>query len=204
MHQRVSLVAFTAAVTVVFIAPITFLHLITRPIVALNEEVFLERAVLDAAGLDLPDSAADAKALFDSRIEPLAAPRAGSSLSEPVYRVKDGSGATAGWVITRTGAGLWGDITVVVGFAADRERLTGIEFLKQTETPGLGARIAERWFKEQFRGKRGPFTTVGEGQPAAEDQFDAITGATSTSNAVRDILNAVVVDARGLPKEDAE
>lgn len=204
MNRRVSLVLFTIAVTIVFIAPVTFVHLVTRPIVTLNEEVFLKRAVLDAAGLALPEASADAKALFDVRVEPLAAPPAAGSSSEPVYRVKGEAGATAGWVVTRTGAGLWGDITVVVGFAADRERLTGIEFLKQSETPGLGARIAERWFTEQFRGKRGPFTTVGEGEPSAENQFDAITGATSTSNAVRDILNAVVADAGSLPEEVAE
>ena len=203
MNKRVSLVAFTIAVTVVFIAPITFLYLLTKPIVALNEEVFLKRAVLSAAGLAAPASNTEAKALFDSRVEVLPPGAAGPS-TEPVYRVKDGSGATAGWVITRTGPGLWGDITAVVGFAADRERLAGLEFLKQSETPGLGARIGERWFKQQFRGKRGPFSTVGEGEPATENEFDAITGATFTSNAVRALVNAVVADAAKLPKEGTE
>ena len=205
MNKRVSLVLFTIAVTIVFIAPITFAYLLTKPIVALNEEVYLKRAVLAAAGLDLPASNADAKALFDARVEVVASPAAASGpAAEPVYRVKDASGAAAGWVITRTGPGLWGDITAVVGFAVDRERLTGLEFLKQSETPGLGARIGERWFKEQFRGKRGPFSTVGEGEPAKENEFDAITGATITSGAVKAILNAVVAAAGGLPKEGTE
>jgi Na+-transporting NADH:ubiquinone oxidoreductase subunit C len=79
-----------------------------------------------------------------------------------------------------------------VGFDARLEKLTGVDFLKQAETPGLGARIGESWFREQFRGKRGPFSTVGEGEPAAENQFDAITGATLTSNFVKDLLNAAV------------
>lgn len=204
MNKRVSLVLFTVAVTLVFIAPITFLYLLTRPIVALNEEAFLKRAVLSAAGLEVPRSNAEAKALFDSRVEQLSAAAGAGPASEPVYRVKDTSGATAGWVITRTGPGLWGDITAVVGFAADRERLAGLEFLKQSETPGLGARIAERWFKEQFRGKRGPFTAVAEGEPTRENEFDAITGATFTSNAVRDLVNAVVAAAAELPKEGTE
>jgi Na+-transporting NADH:ubiquinone oxidoreductase subunit C len=205
VNKRVSLVLFTIAVTVVFIAPITFVHLLTRPIVELNEEVYLKRAVLAAAGLEAPSSNADAKALFDGRVEavPLSAAATGPA-PEPVYRVKDDQGAAAGWVITRTGPGLWGDITAVVGFAADRERLTGIEFMKQSETPGLGARISERWFKEQFRGKRGPFSTVGEGEPTKENEFDAITGATITSGAVKAILNAVVAAAGALPKEATE
>ena len=203
MNKRVSLVLFTIAVTVVFIAPISFAYLLTRPIVALNEEVYLKRAVLAAAGLEAPRAAAAAKELFDARVAqlPAAEAAAGARAPEPVYRVKDTAGATAGWVITRTGPGLWGDIVMVVGFAADREQLSGIEFLKQQETPGLGARISERWFKEQFKDKRGPFTSVAEGEPTAEDQFDAITGATFTSNAVLGIVNAVVVEAGHLPKE---
>ena len=202
MNKRVSLVLFTIAVTVVFIAPISFAYLLTKPIVALNEEVFLKRAVLAAAGLEVPASNADAKALFDGRVEVFASPAAASGPAhEPVYRVRDRSGAVAGWVITRTGPGLWGDITTVVGFEADRQRLTGIEFLKQSETPGLGARISEPWFKRQFRGKRGPFTTVGEGEPSKENEFDAVTGATITSGAVKAIVNAVVSAAGSLPKE---
>ena len=194
MNKRVSLVLFTIAVTVVFIAPISFAYLLTKPIVALNEEVFLKRAVLSAAGVDLPATNAEVKDLFDGRVEALPA-QAGTEL---VYRVKDAAGATAGWVITRTGPGLWGDITAVVGFAADRQQLTGIDFLKQSETPGLGARISEPWFRKQFKGKRGPFTTVGEGEPSKENEFDAVTGATITSGAVKAIVNAVVEKARTL------
>jgi Na+-transporting NADH:ubiquinone oxidoreductase subunit C len=205
VNKRVSLVLFTIAVTVVFIAPISFAYLLTKPIVALNEEVYLKRAVLAAAGLEVPASNADAKALFDGRVEVLASPATASGPApEPVYRVRDRSGAVAGWVITRTGPGLWGDITAVVGFAADRERLSGLEFLKQSETPGLGARISEPWFKRQFRGKRGPFSTVGEGEPSKENEFDAVTGATITSGAVKAILNAVVAAAGSLPKEGTE
>lgn len=194
MNKRVSLVLFTIAVTVVFIAPISFAYLVTKPIVALNEEAFLKRAVLAAAGLEPPAGNAEVKELFDRRVE--AVPPA--SGREPVYRVKDPSGAPAGWVLTRTGPGLWGDITMVVGFAADRRELTGIEFLKQSETPGLGARVSEPWFKKQFGGKRGPFSTVGEGEPSTENEFDAITGATITSNAVKTIVNAVVGEAGAL------
>jgi Na+-transporting NADH:ubiquinone oxidoreductase subunit C len=194
MNKRVSLVLFTILVTVVFIAPISFAYLLTKPIVALNEEVFLKRAVLSAAGVELPATNAEVKTLFDGRVEALPVPAG----TEPVYRVKDSAGATAGWVITRTGPGLWGDITTVVGFAADRAQLTGIDFLKQSETPGLGARISESWFKKQFKGKRGPFTTVGEGEPSKENEFDAVTGATITSGAVKTIVNAVVEQAKSL------
>jgi Na+-transporting NADH:ubiquinone oxidoreductase subunit C len=194
MNKRVSLVLFTILITVIFIAPISFAYLLTKPIVALNEEVYLKRAVLSAAGVELPATNAEVKDVFDRRMEVLPSEARG----ELVYRLKDDAGGTAGWVLTRTGPGLWGDITMVIGFAADRERLSGIEFLKQSETPGLGARVSEAWFKRQFKGKRGPFTTVGEGEPSKENEFDAVTGATITSNAVKTIVNAAVDQARVL------
>ena len=98
----------------------------------------------------------------------------------------------------RSGPGLWGEITAAVGMDRNLERLTGVDFLKQNETPGLGARIAESWFREQFRGKRGPFTTVAEGLAAGENQFDAITGATNTSNSVKDLLNGTIAQVKDL------
>ncbi len=61
--------------------------------------------------------------------------------------------------------------------------------MKQNETPGLGARITEKWFKEQFRGKSAPFTMAAEGTSEKPGELDAITGATKTSQAVLRIVN---------------
>ena len=106
------------------------------------------------------------------------------------YEVLDPSGAELqSFVVPVTGAGLWGEIESVVGVEKDLKTLTGLEFIKQNETPGLGGRITESWFKEQFRGKRWPLTVVPEGDPAGDQQFQAITGATNTTNAIRAILN---------------
>jgi Na+-transporting NADH:ubiquinone oxidoreductase subunit C len=180
------IVVFTILVTVVFVSPISLVYLVTKPKVELNEQVFLRRSVLYAAGLGVPPTPGEISALFDARVEERSG-RGGS-----YYLVKDEAGQPAGYVFRQSGPGLWGEITATVGFDARLEKLTGVDFLKQVETPGLGARIGEPWFREQFRGKRGPFTTVGEGEPSAENQFDAITGATLTSNFVKDLLNAAV------------
>jgi Na+-transporting NADH:ubiquinone oxidoreductase subunit C len=186
MSKRVMIVVFTVLVTVVFVSPISLMYLITKPKVELNEQVFLKRSVLYAAGLTIPREPARIVELFDARVEQ----KTGSS--GPYYLVKDEGGKPAGYVFLRRGPGLWGEITAALGFDVQLEKLTGVDFLKQSETPGLGARIGESWFREQFRGKRGPFTTVGEGEPAAENQFDAVTGATLTSSFVKDLLNAAV------------
>ena len=186
MSKRVMIVVFTVLVTVVFVSPISLMYLITKPKVELNEQVFLKRSVLYAAGLKVPPNPVEISALFDARAEQK------SGKGGNYYLVKDEAGQPAGYVFLRSGPGLWGEITAALGFDARLEKLTGVDFLKQSETPGLGARIGEVWFREQFRGKKGPFSTVGEGEPAAENQFDAITGATLTSNFVKDLLNAAV------------
>jgi len=186
MSKRIMIVVFTVLVTVVFVSPISLVYLVTRSTVELNEQVFLLRSVLYAAGLPVPPTAAEISALFDARVEE----KTGSGGS--YYLVKDESGEPSGYVFLQNGPGLWGEITATVGFDARLERLTGVDFLRQNETPGLGARIGESWFREQFRGKRGPFSTVAEGEPTAENQFDAVSGATLTSNFVKDLLNAAV------------
>jgi Na+-transporting NADH:ubiquinone oxidoreductase subunit C len=195
MKQRILTVLFTIAITVVFVAPISFVYLLTKGQVALNEEVFLKRAVLAAAGIPVPAANAEVVSLFSARAQEVKAGGAAPSS----YRVTpEAGGEPAGYVFIRSGPGLWGEITATVGFDAGLASLTGVYFLKQSETPGLGARVSEKWFTEQFRGKKGPFTTVGEGEPASENQFDAITGASITSNAVLAILNTTIAQAKDL------
>ncbi|MDA3833973.1 MAG: FMN-binding protein, partial [Spirochaetales bacterium] len=59
----------------------------------------------------------------------------------------------------------------------------------QNETPGLGARIEEDWYQNQFSGKRGPFTMVKEGEADGPQEINAITGASRTSEAMLNIMN---------------
>jgi Na+-transporting NADH:ubiquinone oxidoreductase subunit C len=194
MSKRLWIVVFTVMVTVVFITPISLLHLLTKPIVDLNEEVFLKRSVLYAAGLPVPARAPEIVALFNERVQE----RPGAAGNPAYYQINGPGGQPVGYVFIRTGPGLWGEITATVGFDRSLEKLTGVDFLRQSETPGLGARIAEPWFREQFRGKKGPLTVVAEGEPAGENEFDAITGATLTTSFVKDLLNNTVGQVKGL------
>ena len=77
-----------------------------------------------------------------------------------------------------------------LSIALDTLAQARIDFIKQNETPGLGARIEEEWFRKQFRGKTPPFTLVQEDtENTAPDEINAITGATYTSSYVRDMVN---------------
>jgi Na+-transporting NADH:ubiquinone oxidoreductase subunit C len=194
MNKRLFIVAFTALVTAAFVAPISLAYLATKPRADLNEQVFQMRSVLAAAGIAPPASPGEVVRVFKERAEEAPARSGGQAY----YRIKDEGGNPTGYVLVRSGPGLWGEITAAVGFDRSLEKLTGVDFLKQSETPGLGARISEPWFREQFRGKRGPLAPVAEGQSAGENQFDAVTGATLTTNFVRDILNEAIRQVKDL------
>ena len=67
-------------------------------------------------------------------------------------------------------------------------KVSKIAFTELNETAGLGMRADEDAFKDQFPGKSGSVSLV-KGD-AGEDQISAITGATVTSTAVTNALNA--------------
>ena len=186
--QRVYPVLFMFAVTVVFITVVSGIYLSTRENIRINEFLFLKRAILNAADIAVPETGADIEGVFQARVTEVKAPNEMTRY----YGIHTESGQPSGYVVIVTGAGLWGEITAVMGFTADLGQLTGIDFTKQNETPGLGARITEEWFKEQFRYRAGPFTLVPEGEAAGGREIDAITGATITSRAVRNIVNDTI------------
>jgi Na+-transporting NADH:ubiquinone oxidoreductase subunit C len=184
---------FMFAVTLVFIAVLSLIYVLTQDTIRLNESLVVKRAVLYVAGLEVPQTGIEADALYQERVKEVKNEESGEVL---YYEILTSSGEELqSYVVPVLGAGLWGEIESVVGVEKDLKTLTGIEFIKQNETPGLGGRITESWFKEQFRGKRWPLAVVPEGDPAGDQEFQAITGATNTTNAVRDILNSRLAKA---------
>src|SRR5690606_32400126 len=87
---------------------------------------------------------------------------------------------------------LWGALRGYLGVSADLGSTTGLVFTYQNETPGLGGRIDENWFKEQFRGLPiAPGAALAYGAQDGYD-IDAISGATSSSAAVMRAVNKVL------------
>lgn len=104
-------------------------------------------------------------------------------------------GATK-YVLPVKGRGLWGGLWGYISVNDDRQHVFGTYFDHESETAGLGARIKERWFQEQFNGKpiftdnpqQVALTVVKKGQSKAETEIDGVTGATLTSNGVADMV----------------
>lgn len=182
--KRIHPIVMMALITIVCILVTATLHLGTLERVQTNEQFFLWRSILDAAGIPHDGDPASVAALYQE----------GVTEEEGIYHVTGPDGSVR-YVKQYTGPGLWGPITVMVGFTEDTTTLSGVSIVSQNETPGLGARIEEAWFTAQFADRQGPFTMVEEGTSDAPNEIDAITGATRTSEAFRNIINRAVADS---------
>ena len=103
----------------------------------------------------------------------------------------------AGYAMEVNPSGFGGPITMMVGVSREGEVL-GVSIVTQTETAGLGAVAAAKTsvgaaFRDQFRGMTGVLAVKKDG-----GSVDAITGATITSRAVTEGVNAALACAAGL------
>lgn len=114
-------------------------------------------------------------------------------------------GEVVAYGLPLVGKGLWGTIEGFGVISADLDKMVGLDFTKQVETPGLGARIIEQEYKLFFRNLdlRG-FSNVDSKQPAvvmvkkkdrtnveeSTNSVQAITGATQTSQGVLNMVNS--------------
>lgn len=107
-----------------------------------------------------------------------------------LFTLMDGSSEKA-YAVPFSGPGLWGSITGYIGVDADMNEVTGVEFISQNETPGLGGRISEAPYKEQYRNVDISNATDKYiiNRPAPGGNIDAIAGATQTSTFVQNMIN---------------
>ena len=200
---------FAALVGACLTAGIMTLHVATAERVRRNERVFRARAKVELFGLG------DVANMSDSQIVEVADRRVASTIiRDPdtgdavelltAYDAdKQHPGARAiGRGIFVSGIGFWARISGILAVTPDLREITGVVFLEHSETPGLGARITEKRFRDQFRGLRATAPgeglkfiyidatkPAGEGDPRSGRRVDAITGATGTSSAVERFIN---------------
>ena len=102
---------------------------------------------------------------------------------------KDADGNVLGYVLNvTTSEGYNGDIVFSMGIRMDGT-LNGISFLSIAETPGLGMK-AEEVLSPQFADKNVPQFEYTKSGAVADSQIDAISGATITTNAITNGVNA--------------
>lgn len=140
----------------------------------------------DAAGFESVDLSGEAKALrtlLDN------AGYQAQTIDE-ISDALDAEGNRIGLVITVTSSeGYGGDIKFSMGISEDGT-LNGISFLSISETAGLGMRADTDEFKSQFRGKKVESFAYSKTGASADNEIDALSGATITTNAVTNGVNA--------------
>lgn len=105
-------------------------------------------------------------------------------------KVFDKAGNAAGYVLTVTDhEGYGGDIQFAMGVRSDGT-MNGISFLSISETAGLGMKAAEEGFMKQFENKNVEKFQYTKNGASVEGDVDAISGATITTNAVVNGVNA--------------
>ena len=90
-------------------------------------------------------------------------------------------------VIPMQGNGLWGPIWGYLAIASDGKAVVGATFGHKSETPGLGGEITTEKFQSQFAGKQIMYNGT-----LIPIEFDAITGATKTSNGVKEMIDSTL------------
>ena len=162
--------------------------------IRMNQRVKSQKMILKVLNMPVEENTTieDLGRIFENRIRNIRV--SGKTL----YMGYEDDGQTIrGYASPVVGPGFWGPIYAMVGVNAETSEILGIAFYKHSETPGLGGRITEEWFQDQFAGlslhpidREGKiFRFKGVDGGKAPNEIDAITGATQTSHAVETFLN---------------
>lgn len=233
MEQGIKTVRFMVIVSVVFIAVLATVNEVTRARIERNFELEQAKSILYAFNIFPQDFTADQLTIsnvtadipwpeeellkaIDSRLEPVTiqipeamrAELAGSFLdgqsAVDMYQGKSPEGDVVAYGFTLYGKGLWGSIEGFGVISSNLAKMQGIDFTKQVETPGLGARIIQEEYKHFFRNldlsgffqdntTQTPIIMVKQKEQSnlenSTNSVQSITGATQTSQGVLDMVN---------------
>ena len=126
---------------------------------------------------------------------------------DEVMLAKDDQGNELGYAFTvTTSEGYGGDIQFAMG-VQDDGTLNGISILSISETAGLGMRATTDDYKNQFKDKNVEKFTYTKTGATSDDEIDALSGATITTNAMtnasmQDLPNSVM--RKGAAKKKKE
>lgn len=197
------IVSFMVAIAFVFGGGVTGIYIGAADLLERNTEFLRQRALVTV--FDLGDPARLGKtgvaALVTAQVvagERCTDPQTGISFElMKAYTAADRSELKAYGMQFR-GLGFWGPVRGILAVSPDLTHTIGLTVLEHTETPGLGGRIEEPIFTDQFHkgitvSPNGSAPFIHLGSPGTPDptgrQVDAITGATQTCLAIERVLN---------------
>lgn len=179
-------IVFIFIVSFAFVFLLSLTNMVTVGQIEANQELARKRAILSAMSIDFQGEQ-DVREKYE---------QIAGDVQEGLY-VHEAPDRTV-YAKRFIGAGLWGSIEGFLAVTSDLQRIVGIEIVDQNETPGLGGRITEPWFTEQFRNERIPtdgfeVTAGGDGDENRDNgAVDGVTGATRTSESIEQIVRAEI------------
>lgn len=178
-------VVFMIIISAVFTTALATLNAVTIETVETQEAVKNQRSVLYVFDQEVPESIEAVQTNFEALVTE-------DEIKGIAYYTATKEGELIGYAFPFQGSGLWGTIWGYVAVSPDFSEIIGVDFLKHAETPGLGGRISEAWYRDQFRGIdiSDSVDEIIIYRPSDGGNADAITGATLTSLAVKDMVNA--------------
>jgi Na+-transporting NADH:ubiquinone oxidoreductase subunit C len=196
-------VAFMAGLALIFGSGVTGIYLGAAGLLQRNTEFLRQRALISVFGYGDPRrmSKSQVAALINAQVvagERCTDPETGRSF-ELIRAYTDASRTELkAYGFQFRGLGFWGPVQAILAISPEMTHTIGLVVLEQSETPGLGGRIEEAVFTDQFSAgivvapnDQGPFVRMGSPGAADADgrHVDAIAGATQTCMAVERMLN---------------
>ena len=118
--------------------------------------------------------------------------KAYNATMDAVVKAKDSSGKEMGYIVTVTDSEAYGgSLQMTVGIMSDGT-VSGISFLSLDETPGLGMKAKEDAFQSQFSNKNVDYFQYTKTGVTADNEVQAISSATITTNAVTHGVNGAI------------
>lgn len=107
--------------------------------------------------------------------------------------VTGNGGEIEGYVIAATSPqGYGGDVQVAVGITKDGV-IKGVSVVANSETAGIGSKCTEPEFTNRFANKKAEILEYTKSGATADNQIDAMSGATVSTNAVTEAVNTAIV-----------
>ncbi len=153
MKDKIKMIVFVLVLGAGLTTALVFADAFTAPYIAKNKVKKLQESVLTAAGIDYTEETRES--VFSSEVEERLFPDELQKKDATEDELKKYYVMTDGKVVFEFhGSGLQGPVHGAIALDKDLETIKGITIIHQEETPGLGGRIAEAQFLNQFRNKK--------------------------------------------------
>lgn len=176
MSDSLKMVIVLTLIAIISGASLSFVDTATRSKIAENKT----KALMDGMKTLLPEAENFKKIDFKS-----------NGKIEGIYKAVKGDN-TVGWGFMLSGPGFQDKITIVIATDPQIKTLLGLEVLEQKETPGLGAKMEHKEFKEQFKGKslEKEIGYIKNSKPKeGENKVEALSAATISTKQLLKIIN---------------